>query len=333
MKKILIPGGTGAMGVYLVPALLKMGYAVDVISLDDCVSDNPNLRYIKADAKNMDFLTELLKNDYDGIVDFMIYPTKEEQTKYCGLYMKNTEHYIYLSSYRIYADNSVITETSPRLLDVSNDEILLNSGDYCIYKAQGEDIVKGFDFGNYSIIRPAITYSKRRFQLVTLEAGVLIERMLSGKTVILPEPAMNIQGTMSWAGDVAQMISRILLNKSVYGETYTVSTAEHHSWGEIAEMYKKIGGLNYITVDTETYLNILNPGDINVKQQLTYDRYFNRIIDNSKILDVTGMKQSELMPLEKGLALEFNALPANPTWQWNATDINLRMDEYLVKHR
>ena len=30
MKKILVLGGTGAMGVYLVPKLIERGYAVDV---------------------------------------------------------------------------------------------------------------------------------------------------------------------------------------------------------------------------------------------------------------------------------------------------------------
>ena len=34
-KKVLVPGGTGAMGVYLIPELLHLGYAVDVVSLDD----------------------------------------------------------------------------------------------------------------------------------------------------------------------------------------------------------------------------------------------------------------------------------------------------------
>ena len=42
-KKVLVPGGTGAMGVYLVPELLKMGYKVDVVSLDDRESDNESL--------------------------------------------------------------------------------------------------------------------------------------------------------------------------------------------------------------------------------------------------------------------------------------------------
>ena len=33
------------------------------------------------------------------------------------------------------------------------------------------------------------------------------------------------------------------------------------------------------------------------QRSAVYDRYFERIKDNSKILEVTGMKQSELMPL------------------------------------
>ena len=43
MKKVLVMGGTGVMGAHLVPELLKMGFQVDVVSLenkesiDDCV--------------------------------------------------------------------------------------------------------------------------------------------------------------------------------------------------------------------------------------------------------------------------------------------------------
>ena len=47
MKKVLVLGGTGAMGVYLVPKLVERGYAVDVLSLDDVTSDTPLLSYIK----------------------------------------------------------------------------------------------------------------------------------------------------------------------------------------------------------------------------------------------------------------------------------------------
>ena len=34
MKKVLVLGATGAMGMYLVPELVSMGYQVDAVSLD-----------------------------------------------------------------------------------------------------------------------------------------------------------------------------------------------------------------------------------------------------------------------------------------------------------
>ncbi|MBQ7974147.1 MAG: hypothetical protein IJ300_00450 [Clostridia bacterium] len=64
-------------------------------------------------------------------------------------------------------------------------------GAVCIYKAKEEDIIKGLGYKNWTIVRPAITYSSRRFQLTILEANVLLERAIKGKTVILPEAAMD----------------------------------------------------------------------------------------------------------------------------------------------
>ena len=327
-KKVLVPGGTGAMGVYLIPELLKMGYQVDVIALDVGEPKSDALRYIQADAKNYDFIAEQLKNGYDAVVDFMLYPKREEYERFLPLYLNNTQHYIYLSSYRVYAnEEQPVKETSPRLLDVSTDQVLLSSGDYCIYKAQGEDFLRSSEFDHFTIIRPAITYSKRRFQLITMEYPLVVRRMLEGKTLVLPEAAMNVQATMSWAGDVAKMIARLLLNPKAYRETYSVCTAEHHTWGEIAEMYARIGGLKYCTTDTDTFLQIISPNNIYARQQLVYDRYFERIMDNSKILEVTGMKQSELMPLEQGLAMELAGFPKDTVWA--PDDACARMDRFL----
>ena len=327
-KKILVPGGTGAMGVYLIPELLNMGYQVDVIALDVGEIQSDALRYIQADAKNYDFIAEQLKNGYDAVVDFMVYPKREEYERFLPLYLNNTQHYIYLSSYRVYAnEEQPVKETSPRLLDVSTDSVLLSSGDYCIYKAQGEDFLRNSKFDHFTIIRPAITYSKRRFQLITMEYPLVVRRMLEGKTLVLPEAAMNVQATMSWAGDVAKMIARLLLNPKAYRETYSVCTAEHHTWGEIAEMYARIGGLNYCTTDTDTFLQIISPNNIYARQQLVYDRYFERIMDNSKILEITGMKQSELMPLEQGLAMELAGFPKDTVWA--PDDACERMDRFL----
>ena len=329
-KKILVPGGTGAMGVYLVPELLKMGYEVDVIALDDMESSDPKLRYIKANAKDKEYIAEMLKNGYDAVVDFMTYWSKEERDTFPKLYLENTKHYIFLSTYRVYANEEhPIKETSPRILDVATDEDILNSGDYCIHKAQSEEFLKASGFTNWTAVRPAITYSKKRFQLVTLEMELVVRRMLEGKTLVLPEPAMDIEATMSWAEDVAKMIAKLLFNPKAMCEIYSVCTSEHHTWREVAEIYKEIGGLKILTVDTDTFLDILSPGNIVARRQLTLDRYYDRIMDNSKILEVTGMKQSELMPLKDGLKKEFDALDKNIEWAPN--DAYNRMDEYLAK--
>ena len=155
MKKILVPGGTGAMGVYLVPELLKMGYKVDVISLIDKEPDHPNVRYIKDNARDIDIMREYLKNDYDAVVDFMVYyKDREEHRPFIDMYLENTSHYIYLSTYRVYANEEhPIKETSPRLLDVSTNEDLLRSSDYCIHKALGEEYLRSSGKNNWTVVR------------------------------------------------------------------------------------------------------------------------------------------------------------------------------------
>ena len=331
-KKILVPGGTGAMGVYLVPELLRLGYSVDVISLDDCVSDNQKLRYIKEDAKNYEYISELLKNDYDAVVDFMIYPCREEYEKFLPLYLKNTGHYIFLSTYRVYANvEHPVKDTSPRLFDLPRPEGFVDEWEYSIYKAEGEEFLKTSGYDNWTIIRPAITYSKRKFQLVTMEMNIVVRRMIEGKGIILPEGALDVQATMSWAGDVAKMISRLVFNKKASKEAYSVTTAEHNSWAEVADIYKKIGGLKTLTVTNDEYLDVINPNSVCAYQQLLYDRCFDRIMDNSKILDIAGMKQSELMPLEKGLAIEFEKFPKD--FMWCQDDAYDRMDKFLESRK
>jgi nucleoside-diphosphate-sugar epimerase len=307
-KKVLVLGGTGAMGTYLVPKLVEDGYTVDVVSLDDKTSDNPRLRYIKANAKDRAVLDELLSRHYDGIVDFMIYPTGEIPV-YLPLMLQNTEHYIYLSSYRVFADEEhPVVESSPRLLDASKDEEFVRSDDYGIYKARGEDFLRQSRFRNWTILRPAITYSHKRCQLITLERFHLLPYIRSGKPVPLFDKALTVHGTMSWAGDVAEMQRRILFNERAICEDFNVTTSEHHSWGEIAEYYKDLFGLNYQAVDEETYfLARAGYNETNrqaLRWQLWYDRMFNRVMDNSKVLNVTGLKQSQLMPLYEGLKLE-----------------------------
>lgn len=329
MKKILLVGGTGALCAYLVPDMLEMGWQVDVVSLDNRVSYRGDLHYYCFDAKDIPKMEALLKNEYDAVIDFMIYRDAEGYRPYAKMYLENTSHYIFLSTYRIYAGNHPIMEDSPRLLEASKDFAFLASGDYAIYKAWEENILRTSGKTNWTILRPAITYSKRRFQLITLEADVLVYRMMNGKTVLLPEPAMDVQATMSWSGDFSKMVSRLVLNPQAYTEAFTISTSEHHTWREIAEFYRDIAGLRYELVDTDTFLDLWSPGSIQARSQLVYDRYFDRIVDNSKILRVTGLQQKDFMPLKTGLAKEL--ADVKPDTFRDGNPANERMDAYITR--
>ena len=148
-RKILVLGATGAMGKYLVPLLADAGYRVDAVALEKWPTRHPNITPVVGNAlEDRNFRMELLARPYDAIVDFLIYNTSRAANLLPDA-VRNTGQYIFLSSYRVYADlEHPIRETSPRLIDVSPDVLLRNSDDYSIYKARGENILRSFEKRN-----------------------------------------------------------------------------------------------------------------------------------------------------------------------------------------
>lgn len=71
--KILILGGTGAMGIHLVDLLSKYSNNQLIVSSRRKLLGKDNLTYVQGDAHNMAFLSQLLKEKYDVIIDFMNY--------------------------------------------------------------------------------------------------------------------------------------------------------------------------------------------------------------------------------------------------------------------
>ena len=152
MKKVLVLGATGAMGRYVVPELVKLGYDVTGVGLDETAPWS-DATYVKGNAFDKEFLEGLLKEKFDGIVNFMCYASYAF-SDYYKMFLENTEHYIFLSSCRVYDDKEVpVKETSPRLWDSSEDEVLKASHDYCIHKAQAEDMLMASPYDNFTIVR------------------------------------------------------------------------------------------------------------------------------------------------------------------------------------
>ena len=331
-KKVMVIGATGAMGRHTVPELVKLGYEVTGVSLDVQENPVPGVTYYVGDCFDKAFLGELLKQKFDGIVNYMSFGSKHPWSEYMDLFLQNTDHYIFLSSCRVYADEEVpVKETSPRLLDVSTDEVLLASNDYCMHKARAEDLLWSTDYNNFTIVRPATTFSEMRYQLVTLEAKDTVGRAVKGKKVVVPIQAKDKPATLCWGGDVAKMIARLMFKPETMREAYNVCSSESRTWGEIADYYKEICGLEAVWVDKEDYLRIKDPDVSNATRwQLEYARLFHRITDNSKMLAVTGLKQSDFMTLYDALKMMIAAVPEG--YQFPDTECGKRMDAYLEEH-
>lgn len=311
------------MGVYLREILAEDGHSVVVTSRSGR-DPIPNIEFRVGDAKKIDFVESLLNEiKPDAVVDFMIYSTDEFAARR-DILLSGTKHYLFLSSYRVFNDDKVITERSPRLLDSSSDAAYLKTDEYGLCKARSENLLRESNYQNWTIIRPGITYSKMRFQLGCLEANTLCFRSLQGLPVVMPREMRLKQTTLTWGKDVALMIARLILNPKAYREDFNCASSEHCSWGEVCDLYKELLGTDVRDCSVEDYIKIIGN-----RAQVCYDRLFDRALDNSKVLSVTGLRQDDFMPLRKGLTRELKAFVASPVYQYPNVVINARMDKVL----
>lgn len=309
--KVLLLGGADALGAYLIPELLSRGHEVSVTSGTEHESNEKKLHYLKGNAKEDEFLEIILAKKYDVIIDFMVHQT-DDFGHHCKKILNNVKHYVFLSTYRVYGDSGakLLTEESSRLLDTVKDKDFLTTNDYGLAKARQEDILKNSGLSNWSILRPSITYSRDRFQLGTMKANEFLYRSLNNKPIIFPREILQKETTMSWAGDVAKLIAPMIMNKEAFGEIYNVSTSEHQTWKEILDYYKEFLDIKVKTVSLETYTKTIGR-----PYRIKYDCIFNRIIDNTKILELTSLKQEDFISIHDGLRMELTAFSKAPKFK------------------
>ena len=305
VKSVLLIGGGGTLGTYTAKELLQQGHKVDIICLEDKVSDNKNLNFYKGQA-SLEFLDSFLKDKmYDGIVNFIHYPEIEEYPPVHKLLMAHTSHLIVLSSYRVYADKQhPVTESAPMLLDVSDDKKFIETEKYAISKAKLEKYLNSECQGeNWTIVRPVISFSKLRFDLVTYFGQDLIEMIKNGKTIPLPIEAKNLTAGLDWAGNSGKLIANLLFKKEAIGEAYTISSAQNLTWEDVANLYSKLLGGKFEWVTLEEYLKATDNYNY---YALLYDRLFDRLIDNQKVLKATGLTKDDFVSVEEGLKMELS---------------------------
>ena len=149
--RVLLLGGTGAMGVPLMHLLDEYGHNVVVTSRRE-QQPYGNVKFIIGDAKDYAFFDSVVKEHYDAIIDFMVYHSDHFEQR-LPKFLMNTDQYFFFSSSRVYADSiEPLTENSPRLLDVCKDESYLATDEYALAKAREENLLFRAEKRNWTII-------------------------------------------------------------------------------------------------------------------------------------------------------------------------------------
>lgn len=294
--KVLILGGTGAMGEYLVPMLAASKQCEQIyVTSRSQHADEGCIHYIKGNAHELSFLRDTLRSaSYDVVIDFMNWASYEFEDS-CKLLLDSTKHYVFLSSCRVCDDSETpITELTPRLLETTTDEAFLGSYRYALRKARQEDTLKriGSELNkeNYTIVRPYKSYSDQRLQLGMYEKENWLFRAVQGKPIIIKGVILNKYTSMTYAKDVAYGIERILMNSKAYGETIHFATSESLSWRSILKIYldeleitlgKRPQVLSY---DFDEFIDNSFEGGYQTKYDIEWDRRF----DSSKADSIIG---------------------------------------------
>ena len=292
------------MGQELVPLLAKNLDNVLVITSRKKQKASGNIHYIQGNAMNLHFITSLLKKDeYDIIVDFMLYSVEEFTARY-ELLLKACRQYLFFSSARVYAaSDKLINEDSARLLDISKDQEYLSAGEYSLTKAKEEDILKKSDFDNWIIIRPYKTYNINRIQLGVMEKEDWIYRAIAGKTVVILGDIQNLHTSLTSAKDTARILQRIIGDISLNRQTIQIANPEDITWDEIIKIYSDCIEEKH---DYKMKICILkDTSDIELllgnHYRIKYDGLISRRFDDKKVREIMG-EEFAWTPVKEELA-------------------------------
>lgn len=307
-KRVLLIAGGGTLGTYVSEELLRLGAEVEVICPEEKTSNNDRLTFHQSLATE-ELLQDLFaKKHYHGIVNFIHYTSAEDYKKIHPLLIANTDHLIFLSSYRVYADEQhPITETAPRLYDVVKDTVFLEKEKYAVPKSICEDYLRNERAGEpWTIVRPVISFSERRMDLYLYSGDSVLKAADQGEELLLPRYARNYSAGLDWAGNSGKLIANLLFKPGTTGETYTIYSGHGCTWEQVAEAYEKTIGLKVRWCEEEEYLERY---PYNRKAWVyVHDRRYNRDIDSAKVLQATGLTRKDFATIEEGIKRELTKL-------------------------
>ncbi len=287
--RILIIGGTGAIGRALTDILSKSNHNIYITTRQTSIKSFDNINYVYGNALDDVFFKKFISEEWDVIIDLFLYNPQEFSKRYKQL-LECCKQYIFISSARVYNNyDDFIIESTPRLIDSSDDRDFIKSHEYSLNKALEENLLLESDHKNWTILRPYITYDAYRLQLGFYEKEAWLQRALNGRSIIIPKEILDCETTLTSSIDVASCISKMIGNIKAMGEIINIASNKHLPWQDVLNIYKEsifeFTGImpNTILSDINIFVKIDS-----IKYQILYDRLFNRKFNIEKLKNIIG---------------------------------------------
>lgn len=301
MKKVLILGGTGAMGKALVELLDVNEYEIYVTSRKEHKSER--VTYLCGNAHELSFLSNILElQEWDSIVDFMNYQMCEFE-KIVDMVLPKTKQYVFISSARVYApSDTLLSEDSPRLLDVCTDMEYVSSNEYALAKACEENLLFNSSYKNWTIVRPSLTYNDNRMQFALWDKEGWLYRALQDRSIVFPKNMLDVKTTMSHGLDVSRAIAKLMCNEKAFGEVVHIAGAKVVTWREVLQIYsdaiKKSTGKDIKVHYIEDWQELSHK--LGNYYQAKYARAISREFNSNKLYEIVG--EMNFISPQEGLA-------------------------------
>ena len=92
------------------------------------------------------------------------------------------------------------------------------------------------------------------------------------------------------------------------GEAFTIYSGHGMTWGDVADAYVAETGVQISWVDDESYVQSVPINRPDLFHMWRYDRKFDRTIDPSKVLRVTGLSRGDFKSVREGIRRELDII-------------------------
>lgn len=234
--KVLVIGGTGVIGSFVVQALLEREHCITVLSqgvTQRGVKLSSGINFLQGDRNNPSLVRDLTAQGYDCVIDPACFEPGDASRTVEFLKGK-VNQYIFVSTVDVYTKPAKVypvgenAERRPR-----------SSFPYALKKFQCEEIFfathnrKAFFL---TVLRLTHTYGEGITPLLeTFGWGTYhLDRLKKGKLVILHGDG-NALWSSRYAADVAEAIVSAVLNEKAYGKAYNFASEEVMTWRGLYE--------------------------------------------------------------------------------------------------